>query len=283
MEGPYRFLIVGGGKMGEAILSGWLASDVPPAASIETNNIMVVNPGVDRRELIEGMYAVECVGNVAEVNEDDRPDVVVLAVKPQVMMEVLAEISALDVFQGGQDGPLFISIAAGLSTDRLLTGLPAGAPLVRVMPNTPLMVSAGASGVCGSATSSAEQVEYVASLFACLGRSVIVDEADMDAVCALSGSGPAYVAAVIEHLRDAAVECGLDEELAEDLAVQTVLGTAQMISETAETPQAAREAVCSPGGTTIAALDAMNAAGFRDVFRAGIQAAVRRSKELGNS
>ena len=102
----------------------------------------------------------------------------------------------------------------------------------------------------------------------------------MDTVCALSGSGPAYVAAMIEALRDAAAAQGLDAELAETLALQTVLGEARLISETGMDPGAAREAVCSPGGTTLAALDAMNAAGFAEVFQAGIAAAVQRSKEL---
>ena len=120
-------------------------------------------------------------------------------------------------------------------------------------------------------------------LFGCLGRAVPVDESDMDIVCALSGSGPAYVAAMIEALRDAAAAQGLDEQLAETLALQTVLGTARLIDETELSPAVAREAVCSPGGTTLAALDAMYEAGFNDVFQAGVDAAVRRSKELAQS
>jgi pyrroline-5-carboxylate reductase len=142
------------------------------------------------------------------------------------------------------------------------------------------MVSAGASGVCAGETATEADVDYVAGLFGCLGRAVVVDESDMDTVCALSGSGPAYVAAMIESLRDAAAAEGLDPQLAETLALQTVLGTAQFIAETGITPENARIAVCSPGGTTLAALDAMNETGFDDVFAAGVRAAVRRSKEL---
>ena len=278
MEPAKRIVIIGGGKMGEAILSGWIASDAAPADTIEAKDIVVVTPGIDRRDFLEGMYAVACVGSPSEVTV--RPDLVVLAVKPQVMMQVIAELSQEELFCDGEQPALFISIAAGLETARLVHVLPEGSSLGRVKPNMPLMVGAGASCVCASAASTAEQVEYVAALFGCLGRALVVDEGDMDAVCAVSGSGPAYVAAMVESLRDAAADAGLDRQVAEDLALQTVLGTAQLIMETGMTPEAARESICSPGGTTLAALDAMNAAGFDKVFRAGVEAAVRRSKEL---
>ena len=186
-------------------------------------------------------------------------------------------------FSGGADGPLFISIAAGIPTTRLEAALPKDAHVVRVMPNMPLSIGAGASGVCKGAQATNDEYDYVVGLFGCLGRAVPVDESDMDIVCALSGSGPAYVAAMIEALRDAAAAQGLDEQLAETLALQTVLGTARLIDETPLSPAVTREAVCSPGGTTLAALDAMYEAGFNDVFQAGVDAAVRRSKELAQS
>ena len=289
------FAIIGGGKMGEAILSGWLASEVAPAAAIVADDVVVVEPGEERRAYLRETHGVTCVADVADVagaagaaGAADvagayAADVVVLAVKPQVMMGVLDSIAQQPVFQGGAEGPLFVSIAAGLPTDRLAEGLPQDAPLVRVMPNMPLMVGAGASGVCGGANATADQVQYVADLFGCLGRAVVVDEADMDAVCAVSGSGPAYVAALVEAMRDAGAVQGLDPALAEVLALQTVLGTARLIDETALTPQTAREAICSPGGTTLAALDAMSAAGFAPSINEGIAAAVKRSKELAQS
>ena len=277
------FAIIGGGKMGEAILSGWLASEVAPAAAIAADDVVVVEPGEERRAYLRETHGVTCVADVADVAGAQAADVVVLAVKPQVMMGVLDSIAQQPAFQGGAEGPLFVSIAAGLPTDRLAEGLPQGAPLVRVMPNMPLMVGAGASGVCGGANATADQVQYVADLFGCLGRAVVVDEADMDAVCAVSGSGPAYVAALVEAMRDAGAAQGLDPALAEVLALQTVLGTARLIDETALTPQTAREAICSPGGTTLAALDAMSAAGFAPSIDEGIAAAVKRSKELAQS
>ena len=280
MSARNAFAIVGGGKMGEAILSGWLASAAAPADVIAPADITVVEPTAERRAYLSDTHSVACVPDVSGVQ---AADVVVLAVKPQVMFDVLEPLSQLPAFQGGAEGPLFVSIAAGLTTDRIAAALPQGAPLVRVMPNMPLMVGAGASGVCGGANAAADQVKYVADLFGCLGAAVVVDESDMDAVCAVSGSGPAYVAAMVEAMRDAGAAQGLDPELAEVLALQTVLGTARLIDETALTPQTAREAVCSPGGTTLAALDAMNAAGFDQAIDAGIAAAVKRSKELAQS
>ena len=280
-----KTVIVGGGKMGEAILAGWLASDAPPADELSPSSFAVVEPSADRRSFLEAEYGVLCAESAGELDAAVAGvplEMVVLAVKPQVMMEVLESISSLPAFSAGAAGPLFVSIAAGLPTTRIGTALAQGTPLVRVMPNMPLMVASGASGVCGGQNADEGQVRFVASLFGCLGRAVVVDEAQMDAVCALSGSGPAYVAALIEAMRDAGVACGLGFELAETLALQTVLGTARLIDETDLTPGAAREAVCSPGGTTLAALEAMRQEGFSQAVHAGIAAARRRSEELAN-
>ena len=273
-----RYLIIGGGKMGEAILAGWIAASTGSAAAIGAADIEVVNPGSERRAHLNRTYGVACVADVSDVAQ--KPDVVVLAVKPQVMGGVLESIASLEAFAGGGQGPLFVSIAAGLTTASLERLLPQDAYVVRVMPNMPLAIGAGASGVCGGANASIAHVELVADLFGCLGKAVVVAESDMDAVCALSGSGPAYVAALIESMRDAAAAQGLDADLAEQLALQTVLGTARLIDETGQSPAATRESICSPGGTTLAALDAMAAAGFDEAIGAGVDAAVRRSKEL---
>lgn len=274
-----RVVIVGGGKMGEAILAGWLASNQGAAADFGVSDFLVVNPGEARRCLLEQRYGVACVADVREV---DRADIVVLAVKPQIMAGVLSDLAGNPAFGGGQAGPLFVSIAAGLTTAALEAKLPASSRLVRAMPNMPLQLAAGASAIAPGACASDADLDYVRDLFAALGLSVVVDEADMDAVCAISGSGPAYVAAMIESLAAAGVEQGLDADLAEGLALQTVLGTALLIDETKQSPAAVRESICSPGGTTLAALSAMNEAGFDDVFNAGVAAAVRRSKELAS-
>lgn len=281
MPASPRIALVGGGKMGEAILAGWLKSSTEPAAHLAAENFTVINPGAERRAYLESTYAVATVADAAELASAQPFDMVVLAVKPQIMLDVLAGLSPLASFKSSSTGPLYISIAAGLSTETLSAALPLGATLVRVMPNTPLSIGAGASAVCGAADTDGTTVEYVRQLFACLGSAVIVDESVMDVVCALSGSGPAYVAAMIEALTAAAADQGLQPDLAETLAVQTVLGTARLIDETDLGPKEARLAVCSPGGTTLAALEAMNAAGFADVFAQGVAAAVKRGKELG--
>lgn len=281
MDASPRVIVVGGGKMGEAILAGWLRADEGPAASFAPEDFLVVNPGGAKRERLSESYGVACVADVSAVPAVARPKLVLLAVKPQVMMGVLEDMKGLPPFQGGADGPLFVSIAAGLATGKLASALPAGALLVRAMPNTPLQIGQGATAVCGSATADDATVDYVCHLFGSLGVSVAVSEDAMDAVGAISGSGPAYVAAMVEALTAAGASEGLEPGLAETLALQTVLGTAALIDRTGASPEEARLAVCSPGGTTLAALAAMDEAGFRDVFVKGVHAAVIRSKELG--
>ena len=264
--------------MGEAILSGLIASKDVPADVLETSNFLVADPGQDRRSYLEKTYGVRCVDDACKA---EAADVVILAVKPQVMMGVLQSLHGHGVFEGGAQGPLYISIAAGLATDRLEAALPAASRLVRTMPNTPLMVGKGAVAVCEGSQVDKADVELVRDLFGCLGRACIVSEDQMDAICAVSGSGPAYVAHMVEALRDAGVSFGLDADLAEGMALQMVYGTAALMVETGQSPEATRISVCSPGGTTLAALDAMEEAGFDQVFQAGVAAAVKRGKELG--
>lgn len=273
-----RIALIGGGKMGEAIMGGWMSADAAPAGALSARNFVVANPGGERRAYLQERYGVACVADAREI---DRADVVVLAVKPQVMMGVLESIAHLPAYEGGSGGPLFVSIAAGLSTARLQAALPPGARLVRTMPNTPLLVGAGVTAVVGGSAATHDDVELVRSLFSCLGTACVVEEDAIDAVGALSGSGPAYVAAFVEALRDAGAACGLDPALAESLAFETVRGTAELMARTGQDAETTRVAVCSPGGSTLAALAAMEQAGFAPAVEAGLEAAVRRSKELG--
>ena len=272
-----RIAVVGGGKMGEAILGGWLSATEGAAAELTAECMLVVNPGEQRRAALSDKYGVACVPSVLDLASADPFDLVVLAVKPQIMADVVADLRTVQAFC---EDALFVSIAAGLPTQRLEGMLPEGARLVRVMPNMPLAIGQGASAVTSGSRASQADVDLVAELFGCLGDSVVVEEELMDACCAVSGSGPAYVAAMIEALRDAGVVEGLPAQIAEALALQTVLGTSQLISQTGQSPAAVRESICSPGGTTLAALAAMDEAGFDQVFAAGVSAAVRRSKEL---
>ena len=280
VDAAKKIVVVGGGKMGEAIMKGWISCAEGAAEPIVASNIQVVEPSPERRAFLTETHGVACVEDVLQA---DGADMVVIAIKPQVMAAMLSNLVKNEQLSpAGASAPLFVSIAAGQTTAGIEAQLGGKPQLVRVMPNMPLAVGAGASGVCGGAFAQADQVAYVAELFDCLGKAVVVDESQMDTVCALSGSGPAYVAAMIEAMRDAAVSNGLDAELAEALALQTVLGTAQLISSTNASVAQTRESICSPGGTTIAALEAMYAAGFDEVFRVGIDAAVARSKELAS-
>ncbi|MEG2006343.1 MAG: pyrroline-5-carboxylate reductase [Raoultibacter sp.] len=270
-----RIAVIGGGKMGEAIMGGWIASGEAPVDVLTRDNFIVADPGQARRAALTQRYGVTCVADASAI---DRADIVLLSVKPQVMMGVLATVSVLPFASEA----LFVSIAAGLETKRLEAFLPPASSLVRVMPNLPLLVGAGTTAVCAGSNATGAVCTQVRDLFACLGKAYVVDESAMDAVGALSGSGPAYVAALIEHVRDAGVKQGLDADLAEALALQTVYGTARLIRETEQTPEEVRVAVCSPGGTTLAALAAMDASGIAAAYDAGVAAAVRRSEELGS-
>ena len=271
----FRVAIIGGGKMGEAIMAGWIHSHTAPADQLAADNFIVVDPGEERRGYLTETYGVQCEKEVSTI---DHADMIVLAVKPQVLLAVLEEVAPLEQFQSC----LFVSIAAGMATHTLENVRPKSSRLVRVMPNTPLLVGAGASTLCGGTTALPDDVEVVESLFACLGEAHIVEEVYMDATGALSGSGPAYVSAMIEALTQAGVEQGLDADLAEKLMIQTVYGTSKLMKDTGQSPESVRLSVCSPNGTTLAALEAMDAAGMEQVYEQGVEAAVRRSKELGS-
>lgn len=276
-NGLPRILVVGGGKMGEALVAGWIASDEGASASLSASDIVVANPGRERRDLLEARYGVS---TVADARDAGRADIVVLAVKPQVIDGVLADIASASQFSPTTAGPLFTSIAAGVTCARMEAALPAGARVVRTMPNLPLQVGAGATAVSGGSNATEDDVSRIRDLFSCLGDAVIVPEEALDAVTGVSGSGPAYVAALIEAMAKGGAQAGLAPELAERLALQTVWGTARVLLEKDLDVAEFRAAVCSPGGTTLAGLAAMEDAGFSSSVVAGVTAATARSKEL---
>lgn len=199
--------------------------------------------------------------------------VIVLALKPQVLPTVLAEIAPELTA-----GKLVISIAAGARIERLREGLRGHTRIVRAMPNTPATIGAGATAVCGS---DGADVAVARALFECCGEVVVVPEQAMDAVTGLSGSGPGYVFVAIEALADAGVRAGLSRDVATKLAAQTVLGAAKLVLETGEHPAKLKDMVTSPGGTTIAGLAAAEQAGLRHALHAAVDAAVARARELG--
>jgi pyrroline-5-carboxylate reductase len=203
-------------------------------------------------------------------------EVLFLAVKPQQMARVVAELK-------GKIGPdtLVISIAAGVRLAVLEQGLGENLRLVRVMPNTPCLIGQGASAYCLGSKATADDGELVQTLLSAVGLAVAVEEKLLDAVTGLSGSGPAFVYVMIEALSDGGVRMGLPRSVAAALAAQTVLGAAQMVRATGEHPGVLKDRVASPGGTTIAGLLALEQAGLRGGLMAAVEAATRRSMEMG--
>lgn len=208
----------------------------------------------------------------------ERADILILAVKPQQFTAVLAELAP-------QIEPrhLIISIAAGIPLSALARSLGADRRLVRVMPNTPCLVGESASAYCTGGTATPEDQQLVARLLSAVGLAVPLPESMLDAVTGLSGSGPAYVCLMIEALADGGVKVGLPRDVALKLAAQTVLGTARMVLETLQHPGQLKDAVASPGGTTIAGLHALERHGVRGALMDAVEAATNRSRELGQS
>lgn len=207
-----------------------------------------------------------------------RSSVLVLAVKPQSMSGVLAELRPLL-----NPSQLVVSIAAGVTLSALSAGLGEQVRIVRVMPNTPCLVGQGASAFAVGSTATAADADFTQSLLATVGQAVQVPEVLLDAVTGLSGSGPAYAFEMIEALSDGGVCAGLPRDVATRLAAQTLLGAAQMVLSTGQHPGALKDAVASPGGTTIAGLLELERGGLRGTLMNAVVAATRRSQELGRS
>ena len=262
-----RLAVVGGGRMGEAIVGGLIS-----AGTLSPETITIAEPNADRRATLHVTYGVTCVGAGRDAVQD--ADVVLLAVKPQVMDAVVADLSDLLA------GTLVVSIAAGITCARLESALPAGTPVVRVMPNTPALVGEGMALISGGSEATVEHVELVHALFSAIGKAAVIEEKHQDAGSAISGSGPAYFALVIDALARAGVAQGLSRDVAQALAVQTMRGTAVMLEQTGMHPEELVDGVTSPGGTTIAAINRLESHGVRSAFAKAVRAAVKRSKEL---
>ncbi len=256
---------IGAGNMAEALLRGLLRAGMKP------ERLSASDPVAARRNLLNEALAVRTM-------EDNRQlasscEVVVLAVKPDV---VDAAVRGLP----GADGPLYLSIVAGRSTASLQAVLPHGARVLRAMPNTPALISAGISALADDSGASEQDLERAESVLGAIGRVLRLPEASMDAVTGLSGSGPAYVYTFIEALSEAGVREGLPGAAARELALETVLGAALLVKESGEQPAVLRDMVTSPGGTTVAGLAALEQAGFRAALLAAVRAATARSREL---
>ena len=261
---------IGGGNMAEAIIKGLLSGGVPADA------IVVAEPLPPRRNFLSSEYAAV----VSDDNLDvaSRADIIVLAIKPQVAASVLSALEPAIL-----PGKLFISIMAGISTLFIEKALTKGVHVVRAMPNTPALIQAAATAICAGRNVDDADMAAARSIFEQVGTVAEVVEKQMDAVTGLSGSGPAYVYTFIEALSDAGVKNGLARETARDLALQTVIGAARMLVETGEHPALLREKVTSPGGTTIAAMHALEKGSFRGIVIDAVDAACNKAKELAGS
>ena len=260
---------LGAGNMGEALIKGLLAAKLVPADAIFATD---VRP--ERLKELDRQYGIQVSSDNAELVR--RADIVILAVKPQIMDAVAAEIAP-----GVTRRKLLISIAAGVSTDKIRARLHKDSRLIRVMPNTPALVLEGVTAIAKADGLEPGDLDIAREIFGAVGRVVVLGEELLDAVTGLSGSGPAYVAVVIESLADGGVRMGLDRATAMTLATQTVLGAAKLLLETGLHPGALKDMVSSPGGTTIAGIAALEEGGLRTTFIKAVERATQRSRELG--
>ena len=268
-----RIGFIGGGAMAEALLGGLLA------AGAERHALRASDAEAARLSHLEGVLGIHTCANNPELVAES--DVAVIAVKPAVVPAVLTELSLADVDMAR---PLWISIAAGVTLSTLEAGLGAWARIVRSMPNTPALVRAGATGICGNERASEEDVAMATALFEGVGSVWVAPREELlDAVTGLSGSGPAYLFAFLEALIDAGVQAGLPREAAESLTFQTVYGAAKLAYESERSPAELRRQVSSPGGTTQAGLAALDAEGFAEAIAKAVAAATKRAQDLGRA
>lgn len=284
-----RIAIIGGGSIGEALLAGLLR------AGRRAKDLVVAEKSADRAKYLSDRYSV-LVTSVADAAEN--ASFVVVAVKPADVSTIVEEIADAAAHAETQSvEQVFVTVAAGVTTEYYESKLPAGAPVIRVMPNAPVVVGGGVSALAPGRFATAEQLKEVSAIFDAVGGVLTVAEAQMDAVTALSGSGPAYFFYVVEALVDAGVAAGLTRPVATDLVAQTMAGSAAMLLERLDVAQPAGDAalgtgmdttaaqlratVTSPGGTTAAGLRELEKAGVRAALAEAVEAAKLRSSQLG--
>ncbi len=260
---------IGSGNMGEALIKGLVSAGVVAPEAIRASDVRL-----ERLKELDRQYGIQLAADNLELVR--HSDVVIMAVKPQIMTPVLREVAPAITRK-----KLMISIAAGVSTARIRGALGKDVRLIRVMPNTPALVLEGVTAIARAGGLDADDLDTAGEIFSAVGRVVVLEESAMDAVTGLSGSGPGYVAMVVESLADGGVKMGLDRITAMTLATQTVLGAAKLLLETGMHPGALKDMVASPGGTTIAGVAALEEGGIRTTFIQAVERATLRSRELG--
>ncbi len=266
-----KLSFIGGGNMAEAMIKGLLNKEV-----VSADAIVVSEPRKERRLYLAETYQVLAVAdNKAAVKEGE---IVVLAVKPQLMATVLKEVAPLIA-----ERQIIVSLAAGITTSLIASFLGKEKCVIRAMPNTPAQIGLGATALCGGQAATTEALHLAQVLFDSVGITVVVEELQMDAVTGLSGSGPAYVFLIIEALTDGGVKMGLPHDVAQSLALQTIIGASQMVVETGKHPGQLKDMVTSPGGTTIEGLHVLEKKGVRAALVDAIEKAAERSRELAQA
>jgi pyrroline-5-carboxylate reductase len=264
---------IGGGNMAEALIKGLVS-----ASFIEAKNIFASEPSQSKRDALHAAYKIKVTGDNRELTK--KCDIIILAVKPQILKEVLADIGSLV-----NSGKLVISVAAGVPISIIDESLRGDTndkfSVVRTMPNTPALVQEGVTAIASGKNVTKMDVKIAHRIFEAVGCTVDVEEDQLDAVTGLSGSGPAYIFMLIESLSDAGVKMGLSREVANTLTIQTVLGAAKLARETGKHPGELKDMVTSPAGTTIAGLHALEEGGLRTTMMNAVEDATLRSRELG--
>ncbi|MEV0297976.1 pyrroline-5-carboxylate reductase [Nocardia sp. NPDC050710] len=269
-----RIAVIGGGRIGEALIAGLLES------GRVSKDLVVVETHPDRAELIASRFGVRVTDSVADAAVG--ADLLVIAVKPGDVDTVLTQLGKAELNTGDRDQVL-VSLAAGVPTARLEAKLPAGFPVVRVMSNTPMLVGQGMSVLAPGRYARSEQLALITEVLAAVGKVVTVSESQMDAVTAVSGSGPAYFFLVVEAMVEAGVGLGLTRDVATQLVVQTMVGSAALLDESGQPAEELRAAVTSPAGTTAAAVRELERGGVRSAFLEALHAAKQRSAEQGGT
>lgn len=266
-----RFAFIGGGNMAEALVKGLLSG-----LGVKPQQIMATDVMPERRTYMQTTYGITASADNKHAVQEST--VVILAVKPQVMPMILEEIAPVV-----NSETLVISIAAGITLQTLQRALGDSRRVVRVMPNTPALVLAGAAGISPGKAATAQDIALVERIFNAVGRAMVVSDDLMDVVTGLSGSGPAFIFALIEGLSDGGVLMGLARQTATLLAAQTVLGAAKMVLETGKHPGELKDMVTSPAGTTIAGMHALESGGLRGLMMEAVRRATERSEALGRN
>jgi pyrroline-5-carboxylate reductase len=266
-----RIAVIGGGRIGEALLAGLLESGTAG------KDLVVVEPVPARAAFLGERFGIRVTDSV--VDAANTAGVLVIAVKPNDVDAVLTDLAKAEL--DNDRDQVLVSLAAGIPTARLEAKLPAGFPVVRVMPNSPMLVGQGMSAIAPGRYAKGSELRQVTELLEAVGKVVTVSEAQMDAVTAVSGSGPAYFFLVAEAMVDAGVGLGLSRDVATQLVSQTLVGSAALLDESGQSAVELRAAVTSPAGTTAAAVRELERGGVRSAFWEALHAARQRSAELG--